>query len=349
MSSEVSSAEKGQGASGPPLRFGTLGAARITPVALLRPARSNPDVDVVAVAARDPTRARAFAFRHGIRRVHPSYADLLRDPELDAVYNPLPNSLHCEWTIRALEAGKHVLCEKPLASNAEEAERMAGVAEKTGLVLMEAFHYRYHPLARRLRELVDSGELGRVRHIEAHLCIPLLRPGDIRYDFALAGGALMDVGCYAVNLVRYLAGEEPAVEEARALRLSPEIDRFLEARLSFPGGLTGRITCSLLSARAIRASARVEGTEGELRVLNPYAPHLFHWVRIRTRRRSAIERVHGSSTYAHQLRAFVSAVRDGTPFPTTARDGVANMRVLDAIYEKAGMARRGGAVLAGKE
>jgi len=173
------------------LRIGILGAARIAPMALVRPARSVPEAAVLAVAARDETRARRFAARHGIPRVHRGYAELLADPEIDAVYNPLPNSLHCEWSIRALEAGKHVLCEKPLASNADEARRMTEAASRAGRVLVEAFHWRYHPLAERMKAIVESGELGRVRHVEASCCFPLLLPGDIRYRLDLAGGALL--------------------------------------------------------------------------------------------------------------------------------------------------------------
>ena len=147
----------------PPLRFGILGAARIAPMALVRPAREGTGVEVVAVAARDERRARAFARRHRIPRTHGSYAALLADPEVDAVYVPLPNSLHAEWTIRALEAGKHVLCEKPLASNAAEAALVIEAAQRSGRLLIEAFHWRHHPLAARMREIVTSGELGAER------------------------------------------------------------------------------------------------------------------------------------------------------------------------------------------
>src|SRR3990172_164939 len=189
-----------------PLRVGILGAARIAPMALVRPARAVPEVEIVAVAARERPPAPAFARKHGIPRTCASYDEVIRDADLDAVYNPLPNSLHCEWTIRALEAGKHVLCEKPLPANADEAARMAETAEKTGLVLMEAFHWRYHPLAARMQEIVASGELGLIEHVEASMCIPLILPGDIRYRLDLAGGALMDAGCYAVSGVRFLAG-----------------------------------------------------------------------------------------------------------------------------------------------
>ena len=195
--------------TGLPLRIGTLGAARITPMALLRPARQVPEATVVAVAARDAQRAGKFATKHRIANVHTSYEAMIADPNLEAIYNPLPNSHHCLWTIKALEAGKHVLCEKPLAANAADAQRMADAAASSGRVLMEAFHWRYHPLAARMREIVDSGELGKIRHIETHFCIPLWIPGDIRFRLDLAGGATMDTGCYAISILRFLAGAEP--------------------------------------------------------------------------------------------------------------------------------------------
>lgn len=257
-----------------PLRMGILGAARIVPAALIQPARLIPDVQVMAVAARDPARARAFAQKHQIPAIHESYAALIADPMLDAIYNPLPNGLHCEWTIRALRAGKHVLCEKPLASNAIEAEQMAQVAKETGCVLSEAFHYRYHPLAARMKAVIDSGELGTVYHLEAHLCVPWLRPGDIRYRYDLAGGATMDMGCYTINQLRYLAGAEPTVVSARAKTLSPQIDRWMEADFRFADGRTARITVSLCAATFLRVETVVKGDQGELRVLNPVLPHL---------------------------------------------------------------------------
>src|SRR6202043_2465089 len=157
-----------------------------------------------AVAARDRSRAEAFAARYSVPTIHDSYEALLADPSLDAVYIPLPNALHAQWTLAALEAGKHVLCEKPFTSNAAQAREVAAAAQGSGLVVMEAFHYRYHPLARRMSELVHGGQLGRIRQVSVAFCFPLLRRSDIRYDFGLAGGALMDAGCYAVHCLRLL-------------------------------------------------------------------------------------------------------------------------------------------------
>jgi predicted dehydrogenase len=327
--------------SNSPLRIGILGAARIAPMALLRPAREVPEVEIAAVAARDVSRARKFAGKHGISRVHDTYDDLLGDSDIDAVYIPLPNGLHCEWTIRALEAGKHVLCEKPMAANAAEALRMQTTAEKTGRVLVEAFHWRYHPLATRVRDLLDSGDLGAIRHVEVSTCVPFVIPGDIRYRYDLAGGASMDIGCYAVSILRFLAGAEPEVVSADARYASPDVDRYMRADYRFEGRVTGRTTASLFSAQLFKISARVDTERGGLSIFNPMAPQFFHRLTVRRESGTTSERVAGDASYTCQLRAFERAVRGGEPAITDAAHGVANMRVIDAIYTKAGMKLRG--------
>jgi predicted dehydrogenase len=324
-----------------PLRIGILGAARIAPTALVRPARHVPEATIVAVAARDPARAERFASKNGIPRVAASYDALLSDPDVDAIYNPLPNSLHAAWTIKAMEAGKHVLCEKPLAANADEARTMVEAAARCNRLLFEAFHYRYHPLAARMRAIIDSGVLGTIRHVEATTCIPLIRPGDIRYSWELAGGATMDIGCYAINLVRFLAGAEPEVVRAEARLSSPRVDRWMTADFRFADGRSGRMTCSLFSATLLRLQAIVRGEYGELRTFNPLAPQFYNRLTLRTPTGTTKERVAGEASYTHQLRAFVRAVRDHTPVPTNGADAIANMRVIDAVYEKAGLPRRG--------
>nr|HMN27797.1 Gfo/Idh/MocA family oxidoreductase [Caldilineaceae bacterium] len=297
-------------------------------------------VEVVAIAARDHARAQAFARRHGLPLVLPSYADLLAEPGIDAIYNPLPNSLHAEWTIRALDAGKHVLCEKPLASNAAEAERMMQAAQSNRRLLFEAFHYRYHPLARRVKQIVESGELGRVRHLEANFCVPLLRFGDIRYRYELGGGAMMDLGCYVVHMLRQLAGSEPEVVQAEAHTASPQVDRWMRAELRFPGKLTASLTVSFWSLLP-RVNLAVQGEKGELSVVNPVLPHLFHRLTVRSAAGKRSERAPGESTYTHQLRAFVDLVRGGQTPPASAADAIANMRVIDAVYTRAGLPLRG--------
>ena len=324
-----------------PLRIGVLGAARIAPAALIKPARKVPDVEVTAVAARDRTKADKFAGKHGIARVHDSYDSLLADPDIDAVYNPLPNGLHGEWTIAALEAGKHVLCEKPFTANADEAVDVAKVEARTGLVVMEAFHYRYHPLADRLVEIAHDGTIGELEQVRTWMIIPLPSRNDIRWQLDLAGGSTMDVGCYTIHLLRTLAQAEPDVVRASARQRTPGVDKWLQAEMAFPGGATGQITASMWSSRVLRLGAEVKGTKGELRVFNPYAPQFFHRVTVRTgggkKREPRLPRI---ATYQYQLEAFAGAVLRGEPIKTGTSDAVANMRVIDAAYTKAGMKPR---------
>ena len=323
------------------LRIGILGAARIAPSAVIKPAQHVGEAVIGAVAARDRSRAQEFASKHGIPKVHDSYAALVADPDLDAIYNPLPNGLHAEWTIAALEAGKHVLCEKPFTANANEAEAVAAVATRTGLVVMEAFHYRYHPLARRMREIVDSNELGEIRRVETSLCFPLPKFSDIRYQYDLAGGATMDVGTYTVHMARLLGREEPEVVSATAKRRGPDIDRAMRAELKFPSGHTGRITCSMWSSWLIQTYARVIGERGELHVINPTSPQLWHRMRVKVNGAARSEKFPRKPTYEYQLEAFCAAVLRGEPTLTPPPDSIANMRVLDAIYLAAGMKPRG--------
>lgn len=327
------------------VRFGILGAARIAPAALIRPAAANPEVVVEAIAARDRQVAVTYAARHGIPRVADDYESLVADPDIDAVYIPLPNSLHAEWTLAALAAGKHVLCEKPFTSNADEARTVAAAARdataRSGLVVVEAFHYRYHPLARRMHEIVESGELGRLVHIEAWLCAPIPRTSDIRYQHHLSGGAMMDMGCYVVHMARMLGDGEPSVSSATAKLKTPEVDRAMSAELSFPGGHTGSVHCSMWSASLLHLSARVVGDDGEMRVFNPIGPHFASWLSVRSGGGRRIELPSRRPTYAYQLEAFCDAVLRGQPVLTTPDDAVANMEVVDAVYRAASMRPRG--------
>lgn len=324
-----------------PIRIGILGAAAIVPMALTNPAKSVHDAQILGIAARDPKRAQRLAKKYHIPRVHQTYAALISDPDIDAIYNPLPNSLHAEWTIRALKAGKHVLCEKPLASNMEEAEEMARVARETGRVLSEAFAYRYFPLTERVRQIMKNGELGNIQHIEAQFCFLLPSPKNIRFNYELAGGALMDCGCYPVSLIRYLAEAEPVVENAKARLFGPQVDHKMIADLSFVDGRTAHLECDMLSPKLFRSVLKVKGDAGKLRVISPFQPHWFNWLTVQGKNGKVSEQVRGENSYALQLRAFIEAIRGHTKLNTDPADAVCNMRVIDAIYEKAGLHKRG--------
>jgi predicted dehydrogenase len=327
--------------AGDRLRFGVLGAAKITPEALIEPAADCGRADVVAIAARDAKRARRFAKKHGIGRVESSYQALVENPDIDAVYNPLPASLHAEWTIRALESGKHVLCEKPFAANARQAEQMVAAARERDLVLLEAFHYRYHPLTDRILEVMASGALGDLREMEAAFCIAIRDQSDIRYDLSLGGGATMDLGCYPIHWSRQVMGKEPTVLRAEAREGPSGIDVAMTAELRFPGDVPCQVHCSMAADAGFQAFLSVVGSRGELRADNPLAPHLGHRLRLCIDGEEATEQVHGQTTYHHQLEAFAAAVLDGAEQPTGGEDGVANMRVIDAVYRAAGLRPRG--------
>ena len=330
------------------LRFGILGAARIAPLALLQPARDVPGVAVVAVAARDPERARAFAAKHGIARAAADYEALLAMPEVDVVYNALPTALHARWTILALRAGKDVLCEKPFASNAREAEAMVSEAERAGRRLIEAFHWRYHPVAARILTICRGGELGRIARLEARFTAPIRDRSDIRWNLALGGGASMDLGCYPVHWCRTVMGSEPEVVAAKAREGPPRVDVEMAAELRFPrnaraGGapVPASIYCSMDGDAPFEATLDVIGSEGALHVRNPLAPQLGHRIELRQGGETREETAPGRSTYHHQLEAVVSALREGARLPTGGADAIANLRVLDGVYRAAGLGPRG--------
>jgi predicted dehydrogenase len=205
------------------------------------------------------------------------------------------------------------------------------------LVVMEAFHWRYHPLAQRMIDVVASGVLGPVRHIETWVCFPLPVRGDIRYRLDMAGGATMDAGCYAINMLRALGGAEPSVVSARAKLSSPDVDRAMTADLRFDDGRTGRITASMFSAKLLKVAVRVVGDDGRLNVFNPLGPQLWNRLTIRTGGVRTSERVRGEATYTYQLRAFAAAVTERTPVLTSPADAIANMTVIDAVYRAAGL------------
>jgi predicted dehydrogenase len=323
------------------LRLGLLAASRIAHDAVIVPALEVEGVDVVAVAARELTRAQEAAGRWSLRSSFGSYAELVTADDVDAVYIGLPAALHRPWAIAAIEAGKHVLCEKPLAANGDDARRLADAARASDVVVMEAYHWRYHPFAGQIHDVLDSGVLGSIERVEASFTLPdgAIATGDIRWDLALGGGALMDLGCYPLQWVRFAVGAEPDVVSAQAVCPVPEVDGELTAELSWPGGVTGRIHASMMASEAA-AELAVTGSAGVLRAHNPLAPQRgasLEVVGAGERVESVPER---TTTYFHQLRAFRDAIATGAPFPTTIDDGVRVMELIDRCYRAAGLSPR---------
>jgi predicted dehydrogenase len=312
------------------LRLGLLSTARINR-RILPPARESGLVEVVAVASRDGGRGAAYAERNGIARAHEDYEALLADPEVDAVYIPLPNSLHVEWTKRALEAGKHVLCEKPLTDEPDDAEALFDLAEGRGLVLAEGFMYRHNPQTRHVEELVREGAIGRLQLVRTSFSFPVEGAENIRLDPALDGGSLLDLGTYCVSGARLLAGEPESVLGRQATGPTG-VDDLFTGSLVFPEGVHAVFDCGLRMPN--RATLEAVGTEGSLFVDDPW---LCRRPGIELRRGDDVERipVEPADSYRLELDDFARAVA-GEGEPLLGReDAVAQARVLSALRRSA--------------
>ena len=311
-------------------RFGILSTARINRLLLAGAAKSD-RVDVVAVASRDQARAEAYAREQGIERAYGSYEALLADPELDAVYISLPNSMHVDWSIRALEAGKHVLCEKPLTRKVADAERAFDAAERAGRHLMEAFMYRHHPQTSRLVQLVEEGAVGELRLVRAAFSFTVDSPTNIRVLAELDGGALMDVGCYCVSGVRLLAGEPDQVQGEQVLGQGGVDVRFA-GTMRFARDVIGQFDCGL--DLPVRDELEVIGSEGSLFLDDPW--HARSPV-IELRHDDETERieVEPADSYQLELENLSDAIR-GEATPLLGRDdAVGQARAIEALYRSA--------------
>jgi len=317
------------------LAWGVLSTARINRkvVPAVRAARG---ATLVGVASRSGERAAAYAREHGFPRGYGSYDELLADPKIDCVYNPLPNSLHREWTIRALRAGKHVLCEKPFTRDAAEAEEVAGVARETGKVVMEAFMYRFHPQWERARAIVEDGDLGELRMVRAEFAFHLADLNNIRLRKDLAGGALMDVGCYCLDACRQIARCEPVWISALAeFSGQSGVDERAVAILRFPGEVVSEIDCSFRTA--YRHTVDIIGTKAHLRLPNPWTPgpDTPTELVLNENDRVRVIAIPPADEYRLEVEHFCEAVRGSSPLRWPVEDAIAQMRAIDAVYRSA--------------
>jgi D-xylose 1-dehydrogenase (NADP+, D-xylono-1,5-lactone-forming) len=311
------------------LRWGILSTANITDKLL----NSGTDQEFVAVASRDASRAREWANARGIQRAYGSYEELLADPDIDAVYVPLPNSMHVPWSIAALEAGKHVLCEKPMSRRPAEVERAFEAAERAGRVLMEAFMWRHHPQLRRTRELLAAGEVGNLRVIRAAFAFHAKNPDDIRLNPELDGGGLMDVGCYCVSGCRALAGAEPERAYAEQVLGGKGVDVVMAATLRFPGDVLAHFDCGL----AYEGGDQLEavGDDGSIFLDDPW--HGREAVIEVRRADGSVERTEAgpANSYAYELANFEAAARGEQPQLLGRDDALAQARAISALYSSA--------------
>jgi predicted dehydrogenase len=320
------------------LRWGIVSTASIGVHKVIPAVQRASRCEVVAIASRDGARARDVAARLGIGRAHGSYEDLLADADVDAVYIPLPNHLHVDWTIAAARAGKHVLCEKPLATTAADGERMISICEAEGVVLMEAFMYRLHPTWGAVRDLIASGRIGELREVQSWFSYFNDDPADIRNQPDAGGGALFDIGCYSVNLSRMIFGTEP-VRVQGVVRRDEQmgIDVSTSGILGFPGGVA-TFTCAIRSEPDQRV--HVYGTRGRISIEIPFniPPDLTTRVFVTSGGDPPVQpdtetlSFEAADAYAIQAERFADAVLDGHPVPTPPSDAVANLRVIEELF-----------------
>jgi predicted dehydrogenase len=329
-----------------PVRLGILGTATVASYALIAPARTCPDLVIAAVGSRDRARARAFADAHGIAAAG-DYDEVVDDPTIEAIYVALPNALHAEWSVKALRAGKAVLCEKPLTCNAAEARLCVAAGHQAGLPFIEGFHWRHHPLAMRLSGMIASGQLGAIASVEVRFRYPsrFLKPDDIRLDYSLGGGVLMDAGCYCVNLLRMLLGEPINLIEAKAKCARPQVDVVMEAALQFGQGAVGRLVAANdLPGDDFDIECRIAAKLGSIRVTNLFLPHLGAALTLELDGSRVTEKAVSTASFDFQIANFAAVVRGRATTPTPADDAIANMTVIDEIYRGAGLRPRGEAM-----
>ncbi|HET7268125.1 MAG TPA: Gfo/Idh/MocA family oxidoreductase [Oleiagrimonas sp.] len=318
------------------VRWGVVGNARIARQALIPAIRKAKNAELTAVASRSAAKAKEAADTYGFRKFHDSYEALLRDPDVDAVYIPLPNGLHAEWTVKAARAGKHVLCEKPAALTAVQAQQMVEACHANDVVFMEAFMYQFHPQHERVRAIVASGEIGEVRLMHSRFAFRLDDPGNVRFDKKLGGGALYDVGCYCIHSSRHILGAEPSAVYARA-HADPDsgVDLTTTGMLSFDHGLQASFDCSFETVPG--EFFEVIGDKGRIHVQRPYRPDKNEdgqgrIVVTMADGESRVERIAGDS-YVLQVEHFSQCVLDHSAPTYFGQATVRNMKVIDACRQ----------------
>lgn len=318
------------------LKIGLLGASRIAPPAIVYPASELTHVEVVSVAARDSNKAIEFASAHRLPCAAESYSDLIHDPNIDLIYNALPISEHARWSIQALNAGKHVLCEKPFAMNHAEAVAMTNAAIANQKRLIEAFHYRYHPAFEQLLKWLRDGRVGAVKKIDASFNIGIPYSEDeIRHRPDTGGGAMMDLGCYPLNWILEIGNAPPEIIEASAICTAAGVDEFMSAKLRM-GDVAASISCDMRANAPFRAALSILGTAGRIEFSNPLAPHNGGELTLING-----ETVHApiseTVTYRWQLEAVANAIVSNTPLPTEGDAILRQQSALDDVYAAAGL------------
>jgi len=327
-----------------PLKIGILGASRIAAAGIVEPARTLGH-KLHAVAARDRNRAEAFAAQHSVAATYGSYSELINDPEVDLIYNGLINSAHAQWNIAALQAGKHVLSEKPLTGNAQRSREVIDVARSSEKLLIEGFHYIHHPIHERMKQIVRSGELGTITDVEITLAIPPPPDADPRWEYDLAGGATMDLGCYVLDALRHFGnwvGHEPELIEAETELRSENVDAAMNARLQFGSDIVGRCRWDMNASKRVMTWT-IRGSAGVVTSPAFAVPHSDARLLVEKPTGKQQEKFPERTSYSFQLERFARLAEAGAPYP--AHDLVGSeqtAQLVDRVYELAKMPIRPG-------
>ena len=314
------------------LRWGLLSTARINR-ALLPPLRTSVRNELTAVASRDLDRAQAYAAEHDIPRAFGSYEAMLSDPDIDVIYNPLPNSLHAEWTIKATQAGTHVLCEKPLAITVEEVDAIAVAAQQAGVVVMEAFMYRHHPQTLKVQELVENGAIGRLQLVHGSFTFDISSEGDVRLNSSLGGGSIWDIGCYPISYARLIVGAEPVTAFGWQITGANGVDETFAGQLRFPNNVYAQFDCGFRTP--FRAHVEIVGNKGSIFVASPFTPGLDVQIRLTAGGKDEIIPVPREELYQGEVENMADAILDGHAPRMSLADSRNNVAAIQALLRSA--------------
>jgi xylose dehydrogenase (NAD/NADP) len=314
------------------LRWGLLSTARINR-AVIAPIRSSQNSELIAVASRSQERASEYAATWGIPRFHSSYEDLLADPEIDIIYNSLPNALHAEWSIKALQMGKHVLCEKPLTTNLKDIDAIEKTAMITGKVITEAFMYRHHPQTILVKQMIDHGDIGTVRLIQGSFCYFNTRPSDIRFDPGLGGGSLWDIGCYPISYARYIIGNEPVEVFGHQVSGETGVDVMFAGQILFPGDVIAQFDCSFITP--YKVGMEITGEQGRIAIPEPYKPGKRSKIFLQHEGHEHSIKITGSELYQGEIEDFENAILFGKSPCISLDDSRGNIATIEALYQSA--------------
>lgn len=318
------------------LRWGLLGTARINR-ALIEPIKLSKNSILSAVASRSKSKAEDYANTWGIPRYHASYEDLLSDPEIDVIYNSLPNSLHADWSIKAMEQGKHVLCEKPISTSIRDMDEIIATTNKTGMVIAEAFMYRHHPQTSLVKHMIDADEIGKLQMIRGSFCYTNTRSEDPRFDPDLGGGSLWDVGCYPINYTRYITNDEPDEVFNHQITGPTGIDLLCVGQLHFSSGIISQFECSFISP--FRALMEFTGDKGRLIVPEPYKPGIKPNLIFEIDGQQKSLKIKGAKLYQGEVEDIENAILKGISPRISLEDSKANIAVIEALYNSSRLAK----------